>query len=95
MGSPFLEIPESHHVASNALAFAVRDKYPVTEGHTLVIPRREVPTWFEATPEEQQALFELVAVVKAQSRADERAAEALPSRLRSSAQRGSRADHLG
>ncbi len=25
---------------------AVRDKYPVTEGHTLVIPRREVPTWF-------------------------------------------------
>ena len=64
MNSPFLKVPESEWVASNALAFAIRDRYPVSPGHTLVIPRRPVPTWFEATAEEQRALFELVEVVR-------------------------------
>ncbi|MFY0577860.1 DEAD/DEAH box helicase family protein [Cystobacter fuscus] len=64
MSSPFLEVPESSWVASNTLCFAIRDKYPVSPGHTLVIPRRLVASWFEATPEEQRALFELVDVVK-------------------------------
>ena len=64
MDSPFLELPESSWVACNALAFAVRDRYPVSPGHSLVITRRIVPTWFEASLEEQQAVFELVAEVK-------------------------------
>lgn len=64
VSSPFLNVPESEWVASNALAFAIRDRYPVSTGHTLVIPRRLVATWFDATPEEQRALFELVDVVK-------------------------------
>lgn len=48
------------------MAFAVRDKYPVSEGHTLVIPRRAVSTWFDATVEEQRALLELAGDVKSQ-----------------------------
>lgn len=64
MSSPFLAIPESEWVAANALAFAIRDRYPVSPGHTLVIPRRQVATWFEATAEEQHALFALVDAVK-------------------------------
>lgn len=48
MGSPFLQLPPSEWVASNGLAFAVRDRYPVSQGHTLIIPRREVVTWFDA-----------------------------------------------
>ncbi|MCO4764595.1 MAG: HIT domain-containing protein, partial [Myxococcales bacterium] len=48
MTSVFLEMPQSRWVASNALAFAVRDGFPVTEGHTLVITRRLVETWFDA-----------------------------------------------
>ncbi|WP_395838099.1 DEAD/DEAH box helicase family protein [Archangium violaceum] len=59
-----MKIPEAEWVASNALGFAIRDRYPVSPGHTLVIPRRHVATWFEATPEEQRALFELVDEVK-------------------------------
>lgn len=62
--SPFVRIPESEWVASNALAFAVRDLNPVSPGHTLVIPRRVVATWFDATREEQHALFDLVDQVK-------------------------------
>ncbi|WP_164008768.1 DEAD/DEAH box helicase family protein [Pyxidicoccus trucidator] len=64
MSSPFLSIPESQWVAANAHAFAIRDGFPVSPGHTLVIPRRLVATWFEATPEEQRAIFELVEVVR-------------------------------
>jgi superfamily II DNA or RNA helicase/diadenosine tetraphosphate (Ap4A) HIT family hydrolase/SOS-response transcriptional repressor LexA len=64
VSSPFLSIPESQWVASNAYAFAIRDGFPVSPGHTLVIPRRLVATWFEATAEEQRALFELVDVVR-------------------------------
>jgi superfamily II DNA or RNA helicase/HKD family nuclease/diadenosine tetraphosphate (Ap4A) HIT family hydrolase len=64
--SVFLNIPPSAYIAQNALAFAVRDRYPVSPGHALVIPFRAVETWFDASPEEQAALFALVDVVKAQ-----------------------------
>ncbi|TKC96491.1 DEAD/DEAH box helicase family protein [Polyangium fumosum] len=64
MSSPFLGIPPSHWLASNPLAFAVPDLYPVSPGHTLVIPRRLIATWFDATPEEQAAIFQLVDEVK-------------------------------
>lgn len=64
--SPFLQAPESSWVASNALAFALRDRFPVSPGHTLVIPRRLVATWFDATPEERVAIFELIDEVKQQ-----------------------------
>ncbi len=62
--SPFLTLDRNRWVASNDLAFAIRDGFPVTEGHTLVIARRVVATWFDATPEEQRAVLELVEVVK-------------------------------
>lgn len=64
MPSPFLEAPTSSWVASNTLAFALRDRFPVSPGHTLVIPHRLVATWFDATPEERLAIFELVDDVK-------------------------------
>ncbi len=65
MTSIFLTIPEARWVASNDLAFAIRDNYPVTEGHTLVITRRLVATWFDASPAEQRAVLALVDEVKA------------------------------
>ena len=66
MTSPFLQLPQDAHLASNALAFAIRDGFPVSPGHTLIVPRRLVATWFDATREEQVAMLELVDVVKAQ-----------------------------
>lgn len=66
MRSPFLAVDPAQWVASNALAFALRDAFPVSEGHTLVITKRLVPTWFEATLDEQRAVMELVDVVRRQ-----------------------------
>jgi len=64
MTSPFLERAESDWIASNALAFAIEDRYPVSPGHALVVPRRPIATWFEASRDERQAIFDLVDEVK-------------------------------
>lgn len=62
--SPFLGIPAEQWVGANDLAFAIRDGYPVSPGHTLVVPRRLLPEWDCATPQEQAAILALVAQVK-------------------------------
>jgi superfamily II DNA or RNA helicase/diadenosine tetraphosphate (Ap4A) HIT family hydrolase/HKD family nuclease len=63
--SPFLTIPPTAHVAANDLAFAVRDRFPVSAGHTLIITRRVVPDFFACSDAEKAALLELVDQVKA------------------------------
>ena len=60
----FLDLPDSVWVAANELTFAIRDGHPVSPGHTLVITKRLVVTWFDATREEQIALLDLIDVVK-------------------------------
>jgi len=62
--SPFLDIGPERWLVSNELAFAVLDGFPVSVGHTLVVTKRLVRTWFEASAEEQAALMALVNVVK-------------------------------
>ena len=63
---PFCGVSEAEVVWSSELAFAIRDRYPVTDGHTLVIPRRHVGTYFEATAQEQAELWRGVEEVKAE-----------------------------
>lgn len=64
--SPFLDVDPRHWTASNDLAFALPDRFPVSLGHTLVIPKAPVATWFDATREQKHALLDLVDVVKCQ-----------------------------
>ena len=37
--------------------FALWDAYPVSPGHALLVPKRHVVSWFEATPKEQMELL--------------------------------------
>lgn len=62
----FLNVPEAAWVCSNALAFAFRDRYPVSPGHTLIVTRRVTPDWFSTTDAERAAMLALVDEVKAQ-----------------------------
>jgi diadenosine tetraphosphate (Ap4A) HIT family hydrolase len=64
--SVFLAIDSSRWVASNELAFAVRDGFPVSPGHTLIITHRPVSDWFQASQAEQQAILALLNDVKQQ-----------------------------
>ena len=60
----FLDHDSESWVESNELAFAIRDASPVSPGHTLVIPRRKIVVWWEASPTLRLAMFELVDDVK-------------------------------
>lgn len=51
---------ENENLLENDLAFAVLDKFPVSEGHTLIIPKRHFPEYFDITIEELQAVHELL-----------------------------------
>lgn len=53
-------------MASNAVAFAGRDAYPVSRGHTLVVTRWVVPDWFSATADERLGILHLLDEVKCQ-----------------------------
>jgi superfamily II DNA or RNA helicase/diadenosine tetraphosphate (Ap4A) HIT family hydrolase/HKD family nuclease len=68
--SPFMAIPESQWLMANETAFAIADAFPVTPGHALVVARRPIATWWEATDEERSDLLRLVDEVK--SRLDAR-----------------------
>ncbi len=48
----------------NQLAFSSRDNYPVSELHSLIVPKRHVETYFELTNEEIQACSELILKTK-------------------------------
>ncbi len=63
---PFCTISTADIVWASEHVFAIRDRYPVTEGHTLVIPRRHVLTYFDATAEEQADLWRAVEAVKSE-----------------------------
>jgi diadenosine tetraphosphate (Ap4A) HIT family hydrolase len=45
---------------NNELAYSARDSYAVSPGHTVVIPRRHVASFFELTPEEINACMALI-----------------------------------
>jgi ATP adenylyltransferase len=47
-------------VACNALAIALRDRFPVTPLHTLILPRRHVVDYFSLSAEEREACAELL-----------------------------------
>ncbi len=50
--------------AENELAILFYDGYPVTIGHSLIIPRRHVKDYFELTREEFAAINELILIQK-------------------------------
>ncbi len=60
LACPFCTLSPDRITASNSLSFAIRDGYPISAGHTLVIPSRHVGSFFDLSPEEHDALFELV-----------------------------------
>jgi diadenosine tetraphosphate (Ap4A) HIT family hydrolase len=67
---PFCALPAERLVARSRTALAFRDAFPVSNGHTLIITRRHVASFFETTAEEKVDLLTLLESVKAQLDAD-------------------------
>jgi len=65
---PFCELLEhpSTHELNHPLVVALRDANPVSPGHTLIIPKAHVATYFDADPALKSAIWQAVDVIKTQ-----------------------------
>ncbi len=59
-------IATTRPLAENELAVAFPDAFPLSPGHTLVVPRRHESDFFALSEEEQAAIWRLVGVVRSQ-----------------------------
>lgn len=59
-GCVFCNLPTERIIASNAAALAIRDDYPVTQMHTLVIPKRHTATFFDLFEPERRGINQLL-----------------------------------
>ena len=56
--------PQREILAENAHAIAVFDTYPVSPGHSLILPRRHVATVWDLAEDEYLACYALVRTLK-------------------------------
>ena len=60
LGCIFCEMPSERVIAENELAYAILDAFPVTKGHTLIIPKRHVSDFFSLYQPERNAMQRLL-----------------------------------
>lgn len=61
---PFCSIPAGDILDENEYAVAVRDKCPVSEGHTLIVTKRHVADYFKLSQEEKNQALDLLERMK-------------------------------
>jgi diadenosine tetraphosphate (Ap4A) HIT family hydrolase len=60
----FCKTPKERIIASNELAYAIRDNFPVTPLHTLIIPKHHVLDYFSLSKEDLIACDDLLRNIK-------------------------------
>ncbi len=61
---PFCNLDRSRVFYDGKLVIGLWDSFPVTDGHVLLIPKRHVATWFDATAEEHLELISAIDVAR-------------------------------
>lgn len=56
----FCTLPAARVIDENATAIVIRDAYPVSPGHTLLIPKRHVGSFFSLSEQERSQLLSLL-----------------------------------
>jgi diadenosine tetraphosphate (Ap4A) HIT family hydrolase len=56
----FCTLPEDRSIDSSEFGMTVRDAYPISPGHTLIIPKRHVGSFFDLAAAERQDLLLLL-----------------------------------
>ena len=56
--SPFSD--DREHLFENSIGFVIFDNFPVSEGHSLIIPKRVYSSYFDSTEEELKGFNELI-----------------------------------
>lgn len=58
--SVFLDIPKEQYLFEGEHFFVIRDKYPVSPGHALIISKEHRTDYFELSQEEKAALTHMI-----------------------------------
>ena len=61
---PFCTLAPERIIDSNEFGVTIRDGFPVSPGHTLVISKGHIGSWFAISNEEQLGLLDLLARAK-------------------------------
>ena len=64
MASVFSEISAEKWLIESDYFFVIKDKYPVSPGHLLIVSKRECRDLFDLTPDERQELPEVILKAK-------------------------------
>lgn len=62
---PFCHIDNQQILCQNDLVFTIRDRFPISPAHTLIIPKRHIASLFDATDKEQRAFLYALQTAKA------------------------------
>ncbi len=60
MSCPFCSVDESRIAFSNDLVIALWDRFPVSPGHLLLLPRRHAPAWPDLSSDEKSAIWSAI-----------------------------------
>ena len=58
---PFCQLPAERVIQQGKFAFVIRDGFPISPGHTLIVPKRHIASFFEVTDAERAELLSLLA----------------------------------
>ncbi|MCL4745037.1 MAG: HIT family protein [Burkholderiaceae bacterium] len=72
LGCPFCSLPASRVAGENEHALWTLDAYPISPGHSLVVPKRHIASFFEATANERAAILALIDEAKERTSAEHR-----------------------
>ena len=61
---PFCSLPQSRVVDSSPRGLVIRDGFPISPGHTLIIPKRHVGSFFDLEADERAELLALLCQAK-------------------------------
>ena len=61
---PFCTLQKDRIVSENESTLTVRDAFPVSDGHTLVIPKRHVESLFDCNPDEKADILQALEEAK-------------------------------
>ena len=60
----FCNIPSDRVIADGSLYSVVRDAFPLSQGHTLIFPKRHIASFFECSEAERTALLAALEAAK-------------------------------
>ena len=63
---PFCHLPKDRLIDEDRHFMVIRDGFPISPAHTLIIPKRHIQSFFELSEDERGSLFSILEAAKRQ-----------------------------